>query len=261
VNIKEYISGGIVESYVLGLASEQERSEFEQLCLQYPELVAARNEFEEALEKQAFELAIAPSASVKERVLNVIREIEPPAKEAKVITMERRPRISSWPRYVAAASIILLLVSAYFAYDFYSDNKQLQGSANQLQSKFDSLTFQLTEKQKMIDMITRPSVTVVSMVGTQPNPSSASIYWDTASTDVFMVIKNIPKLPSEKQYQLWAFIKGQPVDLGLFDALEDKVILKMKNTQKAEAFAITIEKRGNGPVPHGTVETQGKTNL
>ena len=34
----------------MGLTSERERSEFEKLCLQYPELVAARNEFEESLE-------------------------------------------------------------------------------------------------------------------------------------------------------------------------------------------------------------------
>jgi anti-sigma-K factor RskA len=258
VNIKEYISGGIVESYVLGLASEQERSEFEQLCLQYPELVAARNEFEEALERQAFELAIAPSANIKERVLNVIREIEPSAKEAKVITMERRPRISSWPRYVAAASVILLLVSAYFAYDQYSKNQDLKKSLSGIQSKLDSLSDQMAFEHKVV---TNPEITVVTMLGNQPNPSSAIVYWDTASADVYMVVKNIPKLPSEKQYQLWAFIAGKPVDLGLFDADKQNFFLKMKNTQKAEAFAITIEKRGNGPVPHGTVETIGKTNL
>ena len=67
MNIKEYISSGIIESYVLGLASEQERAEFEQICLQYPELVAARNEFEEALEKQAFEHAIAPPAGFERK--------------------------------------------------------------------------------------------------------------------------------------------------------------------------------------------------
>jgi anti-sigma-K factor RskA len=257
VNIKEYISGGIVESYVLGLASEQERSEFEQLCLQYPELVAARNDFEEALERQAFQQAIAPPQHLKEKTLSIVREASP-AKEAKVITMERRQRSSNFLKYVAAASVILLLASVYFAYDLYSKNEKLKNSVSAVQSKLDSLSDQMAFAHKMM---TDPNITVVSMVGTTPNPSSASIYWDTTSADVFMVVKNMPKLPSEKQYQLWAFIKGQPVDLGLFDVSGDKVMLQMKNTQKAEAFAITIEKRGNGPVPHGTVETIGKTNL
>jgi anti-sigma-K factor RskA len=44
VNKQEYISSGIVESYVLGLASAEERNEFEQMCSQYPDVLAARNE-------------------------------------------------------------------------------------------------------------------------------------------------------------------------------------------------------------------------
>lgn len=243
---------------MLGLASEQERSEFEQFCLQYPELVAARNEFEEALERQAFEQAITPPQHLKEKTLSIVMQQESTTKEAKVITMERRQRSSSLLKYFAAASIILLLASVYFAYDLYSKNQILKNSITGIQSRIDSLSDQMAFEHKMM---TDPNIAVVSMVGTQPNPSSASIYWDTASTDVFMVVKNIPKLPSEKQYQLWAFIAGKPVDLGLFDADKQNFFLKMKNTQKAEAFAITIEKRGNGPVPHGTVETIGKTNL
>jgi anti-sigma-K factor RskA len=259
VNIKEYILSGVVESYVLGLASEQERSEFEQLCLQYPELVAARNEFEEILEKQAFQDAIATPQSLKEKVLINIRQQESPAKEAKVITMERRQRTNSLLKYVAAASVILLIASAYFAYDLYSKNSELKGSYSRLKSQVDSINAILVQQKNT--MIDPNAAMVVNMEGTQPSTSTADIYWDTASSNVFLVVRNLPKLPTEKQYQLWAFIEGQPVDLGLFDWDNKNVILKMKNTQKAEAFAITIENRGNGPVPHGTVETQGKTNL
>ena len=50
MNTQEYISSGIVESYVLGLASEEERREFEKMCNQHPEVLAARNAFEIALE-------------------------------------------------------------------------------------------------------------------------------------------------------------------------------------------------------------------
>ena len=67
MNIKEYISSGVVESYVLGLLTAQERFEFEQYCEAYPELKAARNAFELAIEKQAMENALKPPASVKEK--------------------------------------------------------------------------------------------------------------------------------------------------------------------------------------------------
>ncbi|HEY6503362.1 MAG TPA: anti-sigma factor [Chitinophagaceae bacterium] len=262
MNIKEYISSGIVESYVLGLAPEQERIEFEQLCLQYPELVAARNQFEEKLEKQAFEQAITPPSYIKGKVLDAIHERDSSENKAKVIAMDTRPQKNNRLRYVAAASVILFLVCAWFAYDLYLKNGQLKSSFSQLEKRVDSLNGQMAFEQKMMTMMTDPNVTVVSMVGTQQNPSSANIYWDTTSSNVFMVVKNIPKLPTEKQYQLWAFIKGKPVDLGLFDAPSgNNVMLQMKNTQKAEAFAITIENRGNGPTPQGPVETMGRISL
>ena len=74
MNVQEYISSGIVESYVLGLASDEERREFEQRCMQYPEVLAARNAFEMAMEKQALENAIAPPADLKKRIFEEIKD-------------------------------------------------------------------------------------------------------------------------------------------------------------------------------------------
>jgi len=61
---------------------------------------------------------------------------------------------------------------------------------------------------------------------------------------VYLVVKNLPALPQNKQYQLWAQIDGKPKSLGVFEAAADKVIFKMNNTKKAGAFAITVEPKG-----------------
>jgi anti-sigma-K factor RskA len=99
------------------------------------------------------------------------------------------------------------------------------------------------------------------MVGTTVAPkSSANVYWDSASSNVYLVVKNMPKLPNDKQYQLWALIDNKPKDLGVFDATDSKVILQMKNTQKAQAFAITIEQKGGSPSPDlQKLQSMGKT--
>jgi anti-sigma-K factor RskA len=113
-------------------------------------------------------------------------------------------------------------------------------------------------KKKMND----PNVTVVNMVGLQKAvPGSASVYWDSTSTNVYLIVKNMPKLPSNKQYQLWALIDGKPVDLGLFDPPQPNVMLKMKNTQKADAFAISVEDRGDSDGKPAEVQSMGKTKL
>ncbi len=257
MNIKEYISSGIIESYVLGLASAEERDEFELLCRQYPELVAARNEFELSLEKQMLSTASAVPSAVKQKLMQAVAAATEPVHDNEVAMDDERVKKFSPMRWVAAASILLLLGATYFAYNFYTENKKLKESFYDLQARMDSME----EEQRMMS---DPNVTVVSLVGTTPAKASANIYWDTTSSNVFLVVKNMPLLPSDKQYQLWALIDGKPKDLGLFDVKGDqgRVILKMNNTQKAEAFAITIENRGNTGGPSlDQLQTMGKTNL
>lgn len=256
MNIQEYISSGIIENYVLGLASPEERMEFEQLCAQYPELAEARNNFELALEKQVLENASVPPAGVKEKIWSAFQQT-PSSKTPKIITMEPTTNRSSGLRWVAAASIILFLAAGFFAYNFYDKNKKLVNSNKELQARINQKDSLLDEQKIMSD----PNITVISMVGTRPGAPSANVYWDTTSSNVFLVVKNMPKLASDKQYQLWALIEGKPVDLGLFDGGKEKMILKMNNTQKADAFAITIENKGNKGGPLGQVQSTGKAKL
>jgi anti-sigma-K factor RskA len=252
VNIKDYISSGIVQSYVLDQADPAERAEFERLCAQYPELVAERKAFEDALEKFALQNAVVPPRQVKDGFLEAIQN--PSINQSKVITMEQHSntpvRKNGGLRFMAAASVVLLLVSAWFAYHFYNQATNLRASNVDLQARVDTAENTL---QKIVDeqkLIKDPNVTVVNMVGSTVAPqSSANVFWDTASASVFLMVKNMPRLPSDQQYQLWALIEGKPKSLGVFDSLQNNVVLKMDNTKKADAFAITIEKKGGNPSP------------
>jgi anti-sigma-K factor RskA len=72
----------------------------------------------------------------------------------------------------------------------------------------------------------------------------------------------MPQLANNKQYQLWALIDGKPKDLGVFDARQDNVMIQMNDTKKAQAFAITIEKKGGVPTPTlDSLQSEGKTQL
>ena len=53
MDIKEYISSGILESYVLGNASEQERREVECISSIYPEIRQELDALSRSLEKYA----------------------------------------------------------------------------------------------------------------------------------------------------------------------------------------------------------------
>jgi anti-sigma-K factor RskA len=259
VNVQEYIESGIIESYVMGLATEPERSEFERLCKQYPELVAARKKFEERLEGYASENAVTPPPGIKAKVLEAVKTMEVEDAKRPVPKPVHVPVLS---RLIAAASIVLLIGTGFLYYQTRQENKDLTSANDRLKLSLDTtrdILKRIVDEQK--DVVSNPDVTVVNMVGTQVSPrSSANVYWDSAKSDVYLVVKNMPKLPSGQQYQLWALIDSKPKDLGVFDATDERVILKMKNTQSAQAFAITIEKRGGSPSPTlQKLQSMGKT--
>ena len=236
------------------------------LCLQYPELVAARDSFERSLEKQAFENAPTPPDFLKDQFVHYIKQ-DSVSVQSKVIQME--PSIapgqkSSGIRWLAAASILLLALSGYMAYRFYAETITLKSELQYTKDAQANLDNRLRKLEDYEKVVTDPNVAVINLI---PMPekaqASANIYWDSTSSNVYMIIKNMPKLPSDKQYQLWALIDGKPKNLGLFDIKDDhRGMFKMTNTQRADAFAITIENRGNtGGPTMDQLQTMGKTKL
>ncbi len=254
MNVQEYISSGIVESYVLGLTSEEERREFENMCNQHPEVLAARNAFEIALENQAMQNAITPSAEVKNKLFNEINAT------AKVISIaDQAPvRKINWFKYAAAASVILLAGSLYFNFSLTEKNKKLNGEYNNTVAELNSI-------KKDVQVLTDKSeIKMASLKGTAVSPQSyTTVYWDSTSHDVYLLINNLPKPPSDKQYQLWAFLDGKPIDVGFISneyfIKQNSLLVKAKSVQKVQAFAISLEKIGreDTSVPAGEVYVYG----
>lgn len=260
MNVQEYISSGIVESYVLGLASAEEQAEFESMCRQYQEVLQARISFEEAMQKQAMQNAVAPPPALKQQIMEATLR-----SEAKVIPIDTSKALkkTNWLKYAVAACAILLAGSLFWNISQYNRNQKLQRTYDDLVKDYDSNAVRLNEIQEEIAMI-RPNrnLKMAAMKGLPISPASfATVYMDTTTKDVYLVVNNLPKPASDKQYQLWALLNGQPIDLGMIDndyfVDQKKLVLKMKNVSNAQAFAITLEKEGGNPTPQGDMYVLG----
>jgi anti-sigma-K factor RskA len=273
VNIQEYISSGIVESYVLGLADEAERVEFEQMCTHHAEVRSARDAFELSLEQHAITSAVAPPAPLREAILQQL-SAEESKRTAPVVQMQpsRRSAIPMTMRYVAAASIILLVGSAvlniyYFNKykDFSQRYDQLLAQQTDLAKNNDVLQTKLSTYEHTIAGLTDTNMAVIKMHGSgvpangSPAPGSlATVLWDTRSKDVYLMVNNLPQPTAGKQYQLWAIVDNQPVDAGMLHMEKGQVMVKMKNIPRAQLFAITLEQQGGSPTPKGPMYVLGK---
>jgi len=262
VNVQEYISSGIVESYVLGLASPGEQVEFESMCKQHPEVLQARIDFELSLEQQAMQNAIAPPPALKQQIMDTVL-----SSEARVIPLntDTEVRKTNWLKYAVAASIVLLAGSLFWNISQYTRNQRLQASYNEVVRDYDSTVVRSTameDQLAQLGMLGKPNVKFAAMKGLAPAPASyATVVWDTISTDVYLIINNLPKPADDKQYQLWALFNGQPIDVGMIDndvfTGKKELMIQMKNVSGAQAFAITLEKKGGNPTPQGPMYTLG----
>jgi anti-sigma-K factor RskA len=75
VEIKDTISSGLLELYVLGMASEQETAEVHALVKKYPEVAAEIEAIESGLQTYAKLYAAEPGSSVKERIFSEINTV------------------------------------------------------------------------------------------------------------------------------------------------------------------------------------------
>lgn len=259
MNIKEYIQSGIIESYVLGLADAEEIAGLEQLRMQHPEVEEAIQAFEKEMEAAAMSHAVPVEASVKTDLfkqlgLPTTPADEPVAAHAPVLPIESGGK-TPFIKYLAAASVLLFVISAGFniyTYNRYknleAENRQLALQRDQLYANNNTIQTRLTELNNSMQLITGPGMIKVDLAGVAGKESNrAVVYWDKTKKDVYLVAKGLPQAPKGKQYQLWALMDGKPIDAGVLG--DCNTVCKLKNITNAQAFAITLENEGGSPTP------------
>lgn len=267
MDAQRFISSGSIEAYISGLASAEEVQELEAAMAQFPEVAAAVEACRLDMEQYVVLQAVTPPPVIKENLLRMLANeeetlsINNPGNEQAILETTPVKQINtgnSW-RWIAAAATILLLGSLLFNYIYfsrYSDYKDryeaMLSSSNSLASETQSYRARMEQMEQSLDIVKNPVMKAVKMPGTKPFPEAmATIYWNTVSKEVFLMVNNLPQPAQDKQYQLWAIVNGKPVDMGVFDTGEQAggMMQKMKSVNSAEMFAVTLEKKGGSPVP------------
>ncbi len=172
MNVKEYISSGIVESYVMGLVTDQERAEFEAYCVQYPEITQARDAFERSLESSLLEDAVPPPQFLREKIRENLFQSDRLAAVEEEPAEELTPvrKLVLW-KWIAAASIILLAVSVYWgitANKRYNDLQDIAKENETLKTQLAATTTQLEQVRTDAAALQQPDVKMASLNGSAP---------------------------------------------------------------------------------------------
>jgi anti-sigma-K factor RskA len=251
VNIEEYISSGILETYALGELSAKEREEVEKNLQQYPALRDELSKIELAMEAFLMKGAVKPRKEVKQILFEKINR----KPEGKVVPMGQESS-SIW-RYATAASVAIALLSSYLAYNYWDKWKKSESNLTDLIAQnqriaqdYNNVNLRLDRIETDLKVTSNPDFTRVVMKGTPNAPESiASVYWNAQTKEVYLSIQSMKELSKENQYQLWAIIDGKPVDCGVFD-YGVAGLTKMKTAFASPVtFAVTVEPRGGKASP------------
>jgi anti-sigma-K factor RskA len=253
LNTSDYISSGILESYILDQLTEQERADVKLMAMTHPEIQAELIAIEKTLEQYAIDNAKEPASYLKDKIAAQLQFNEPVESTAAL----RKKVIPMF--WLVAASIALLLSIGYnfFLYDELTnvENELVTSDVDKqyFAGQFEIQKNAYDDAKKHLAIIAQNGNKTVILKGLENAPNAiASIYWNQSSKEVYLNVSEIPMPPADKQYQLWAIVNGKPVDAGVFDLTDNintMVLQKMKPIADAQAFAITLEKKGGTKVP------------
>ena len=279
MDIKQYITSGILELYVLDRLEPAARREVESNALLHPDIREEIDLIEQTLE--AFSVAAAPEVSpgLLDRILSqplpdapAVTDTVPaaaptPAPEEKPVDKVPKVPVEKTIRntagtYLAWALAALGLATALY---FFFSRGNLRNELNESQQTFEQLQSDYSTLQKDCEARQTALVLNEALVTYLSDPTTRDIQLassDNASDRFAMVFYNpednrtvfrgnrLPPPPAGKQYQLWAIDGEGPKSLGVLDLnLSANALLEMPYLPDVAAFAITLEDLGGKPAP------------
>jgi anti-sigma-K factor RskA len=253
---EEYIASGILENYILGVVSPQEKQEVECMSHIYPEIKQELIALELAMENYLLSQKTPVPQSVWEKIaLQLEDKPVETKKQAEIISINRPGSIAKW---IAVVSIAAVFIFGFFLVQTKNQLNEseikfseLDNNASQLKNKQKQMESKLEHEKSLVAFFSNPDTKSIKMNGIPEKDATANsqICWNTTTKKVMLCIGKLPVNSSDKQYQLWAIVDGKPVDLGVFDSDGTRPMIKMKSIDAPQAFAVTLEKKGGSVVP------------
>lgn len=258
MDIKAYISSGILEAYALGALPEEERVQVAKDIAEYPELAAELAAIEATLGEYAGTFRHEPPQGMADKIWNAI---EASKVDGRSNTIPLPPPQSQKPgvRWYYAAAILLLIGSVAMNVIMYQRQQEdlvasadMKARVQQLELQQATLEQQASKYASAEAMLSDTSVRTVVMQTAQPGKKMAAvIFWKQHEGKAYVTAQEMPAPPSGKQYQLWVIRNGKPESMGMIPM--DMNVVKMKEVPasftNADAFAISLEKEGGSPTP------------
>lgn len=267
MDIRGYITSGILELYVNGLTTPEEGREVEEMAAQHPEIQQEIDAIRETMEQYVRSHEIQPPADLKGKIMQRIegtpgaRPKPHPAEGAPAAAFKTHGKEKGQGGKAAIVLWLLalgMIAAAVTAYLFFEQNRKSQETVAETQAQFEQFRQECEERQKNEDALKEQFIALrhqatrpVQMRGTDlAKDALAVVYWNDVRRVSYLDVVNMPVAPAGKQYQLWAIVDGKPADMGVFDITTEGTGLQpVPFVENPQAFAVTLEPAGGSVNP------------
>lgn len=227
---EEFLASGLLEKYVLDLATVEERGVVERFVQQYPEIRAELEALQYAMGEYAHEQTAMPS--------------------------RRQSAASGRFWWLLAVACVALGFVALWEYQQWGRAAE---QFSRLSAEYATLEQRCAKTQAQHEEIARQHAFVhhrhtrtVYLHGTGKAPEAiAIVYWNEAARKAYCNPGSLPAPPPGKQYQIWADVNGEMINIGLLDHPGDDMQV-VRFIEHAKSLNITLEPAGGSE--HPTVE-------
>jgi anti-sigma-K factor RskA len=114
----------------------------------------------------------------------------------------------------------------------------------------------------MAGFLRAPNAKVVSLAGSDEAKSAGGLLlYDPLTRKAFLYAFNMPPLPPDKAYQLWAIL-DRPISAGTFGTDRGNksrvMIPRVPQLDRIKQFAVSVEPKGGSPQPTGQIYLSGQ---
>ncbi|ALM06483.1 RNA polymerase subunit sigma-70 [Sediminicola sp. YIK13] len=240
--IKIFLDSDLLEKYLIGSTTKEETLQVERYIAMHPEVREMYLELQDNLEAYAKLHAIKTPDGLKEKILSTIKAQN---------SLRKR-----FTRYAVAASVAVFIFagSSYF---FWDQNQNLMQEntivSNKIKTLEEDMREQLEDVRNQFIVLNNPLTKKYNVKGNKnARDLKAIAYINPVKKLSYLNVRNLPELPEDKCFQMWAEVNGEMVNLGVIKEITDKEkLLALPYAENAIGY-ITIEQKGGNMAP--TVE-------
>lgn len=217
----------LLASYVLGDLTSEEAAEVKKLLDNHPELIAEVNDLQETLALLPFAL---PETKLPQTLSSQILQAATISTTTQITSNQSRKK-QLWQTIAATIAASIILGLGLYNY--------------RLQQQVSTIRQEVSAYQDTIALLQQPNINLLSLEGIKVNSQASGSFAIAPTGKAVLSLQNLPKLPKNRVYRLWAVAKGKKIDCGDFKVNEKgKVLVQMpvdSSMIRVSSALVTVE--------------------